>query len=297
LKKYLSIKKTLLLFDWINGRELREIEEDYGVLSGAIQNIGEGFSWLSDTLAAIAAKIGWGEQRPADLNRIKQLAKRLSFGVETDGLSLAGLEIPNLTRAYIKKLVQQGYNNKECLQELTEEQLNSLLPERITFQVKQHIQRDAGKHKNIFLMKDSNQLSNKIKNNSIKTANGKTAKSEEIIKPELIINMSRPDKILFFQEEIPVTRINFQLVLLLTKKQGQMISYDEIIDNLWPEDEDATYHRLWYHLGKLRSGMKLIIQHKKITDSPEKFIKEKILKVFPGRGLLLENSIVVKINN
>ena len=295
LKKYLSIKKTLLLFDWINGRELREIEEDYGVLSGAIQNIGEGFSWLSDTLAAIAAKIGWGEQRPVDLNRIKQLAKRLSFGVETDGLSLAGLEIPNLTRAYIKRLVQQGYNNKECLQELTEEQLNSLLPERITFQVKQHIQRDAGKHKNIFLMKDSNQLSNKIKNNSIKTANGKTAKSEEIIKPELIINMSRPDKILFFQEEIPVTRINFQLVLLLTKKQGQMISYDEIIDNLWPEDEDATYHRLWYHLGKLRSGMKLIIQHKKITDSPEKFIKEKILKVFPGRGVLFDENILVKI--
>ena len=76
-----------------------------------------------------------------------------------------------------------------------------------------------------------------------------------------------------------------------------MLSYDEIINTLWANNEDATYHRLWYHLGKLRNGMQKINKAKNTLNSTDNYIKEKVLIVFPGRGLLLENSIVVKINN
>ncbi len=287
LKKILAIKKTLLMFDWINGRELREIEEDYGILNGAIQKIGEGFSWLVDTLAAIARKIGWREYRAADLNKINQLSERLITGIEPDGLALARLQIPDLTRAYIQKMVQEGYDNKQCLEELDEKQLSHLLPKRLIQKIKKHLRPDKSDKAEIL----SSDNKERVKHNLIGLSDSKL----EEFRPVLIINQDRPDRIFFLQETIAVNRTNFQLILLLVRNKGKMISYDYIINTLWPDDEDATYHRLWYHLGKLRNNMQKIILEKKLSNLPDKYIREKILKVFPGRGLLLDVNVAVEI--
>ncbi len=287
LKKNLAIKKTLLMFDWISGRELREIEEEYGILNGAIQKIGEGFSWLVDTLAAIAGKIGWREYRVADLDKINQLSERLITGIENDGLALSRLQIPDLTRTYIQKMIQEGYNNKQCLEELDEKQLSQLLPKRLIQEIKKRLRPDKSDKTEILLSNNKE----KAKNNLIGLAGNKPEES----RPVLRFNQDRPDRIFFLQETIAVSRINFQLIFLLAKNQGKMISYDYIINTLWPDDEDATYHRLWYHLGKLRNNMQKIILEKNLSNIPGKYIKEKILKVFPGRGLLLHVNIPVEI--
>ncbi len=286
-EKYLTIKKTLLMFDWINNRELREIEEEYGLLSGSIQKMGEDFSWLTETLGAIAGKIGWKEQRASDLARIFLLSERLTTGVITKELALAKLRIPGLTRGYIRSLVQEGYDSKECLQELTEKQLRPLLPERLIIQIRRYL----GSKEKIL---NGNRKKNQIQKRKILLTESVGSKSEES-KPVITINSNRPDQIFFFQKAIPVNRINFQLLLLLWENQGKILSYEEIIDTLWSDDEDATYHRLWYHLGKLRSGMVKIIKEKNVSDSPENYVKENILRVFPGRGLLLEKKVLVKI--
>ena len=287
LKKFLSIKKTLLMFDWINGRELREIEEEYGILNGAIQKIGEGFSWLVDTLAAIAGKIGWREYRVADLDKINQLSERLITGIEPGGLALARLKIPSLTRGYIQRLVQEGYDNKQCLEQLDERQLSPLLPKRLIQQIKKHLQPDKLDKTEIILHNNKE----KTKNNLMGLSDHKAKESRTILN----INQDRPDRIFFLQETIVISRINFQLISLLAKNQGKIISYDDIINTLWPDDEDATYHRLWYHLGKLRNNMQKIILEKNLSNLPGKYIKEKILKVFPGRGLLLDVNVSVEI--
>ncbi len=272
LKKYLAIKKTLLMVDWIGGRELKEIEEDYGILSGSIQKMGEGFSWLADTLAAIASKMDWKGQRPLDIEKINQLSARLINGVEPDGLALAQLEIPDLTRGYIQRLVREGYDNEQCLRELDEKQLSLILPNPL-------IQR---------IMK---RLAAREKKNISKNIDSTKNKSESGI----IIDRDRPDRIFFFREAITVNRINFQLISLLVKNQGKIISYEQIINTLWPHDEDATYHRLWYHLGKLRKSMQKVVVKKDLYHLSTDYIKEKVLKVFPGRGLLLYSNILVEI--
>lgn len=295
LEKYLAIKKTLLMFDWINGKESREIEEHYGILYGNIQKIGEGFSWLADTLAAIAATMGWEEQRPADLNKIKLLSERLTAGIEEKGLPLARLQIPDLTRTYIQRLIQEGYNDKQCLLEIDKETLKSLLPKYLIDKIKKYLIPDTANKSDKLntgnLLNKQSIHTDKIKNNSVRIPASKMKQCT----PVLEINKDRPDRIFFFQKEIPVNRIGFQLILLLAENQGKMLSYDEIINNLWPDDEDATYHRLWYHLGKLRNGMQDIIKNSNISDSPGKYVREKILKLFPGRGLLLDENILVKI--
>ena len=294
-EKYLAIKKTLLMHDWISSKESREIEECYGILSGHVQKIGEGFSWLADTLGAIAEKMGWKKQRSADLEKINQLSERLVTGIEPAGIELARLQIPDLTRTYIQRLVQEGYNDKQCLLEIATEKLNPILPESLTKKIKQCLAVNKPEKTNtkFLLNKNSN---DKIKKHITKTGDGNNNKTTEFL-PVLEINKDRPDRIFFFKEAIEVNIINFQLISLLANNQGKMFSYDEIIDNLWPDDEDATYHRLWYHLGKLRNGMKSIIKNQNISDSPEKYIREKILKVFPGRGLLLDTNVIIKYKN
>jgi helicase len=294
LEKYLAIKKTLLMFDWISEKDSREIEENYGILYGNIQKIGEGFSWLADTLAAIASEMGWQEQRATDLNRIKQLSERLISGIEEKGLLLAKLQIPDLTRTYIQKLVQEGYNDKQCLLEIEPERLKFLLPEYLIDKIKKYLLPDTN-DKSDKLITESLLNKQSINTDKIKNISGRsTANKIKQFTPVLEINKNRPDRIFFFQKEIPVKSITFQLIVLLAENQGKMLSYDEIINKLWPDDEDATYHRLWYHLGKLRNGMQNIIKNRNISDSPEKYVTEKILKVFPGRGLLLNENILVK---
>jgi helicase len=110
LEDYLAFKKTCLLHDWIKGdKDIKSIEQKYGLYGGNVRLLGEGFSWLADSLMEIAKNEGWRKTRKEDLNKIKILSERLIDGVEEDGLSLARMHIPGLSRYYIGKLVGAGW--------------------------------------------------------------------------------------------------------------------------------------------------------------------------------------------
>jgi len=60
LEDYITCKKTHLLYDWVEGKKsVKTIEEEYGLYRGCIYRLGEGFSWLADSLSAIAESVGW----------------------------------------------------------------------------------------------------------------------------------------------------------------------------------------------------------------------------------------------
>jgi len=64
LEDDISIMKTHLLYDWVEGKKsVKAIEEEYGLCRGCIYRLGEGFSWLADCLSAIAESMGWEEKR------------------------------------------------------------------------------------------------------------------------------------------------------------------------------------------------------------------------------------------
>jgi helicase len=119
---YLSIKKAVLLYDWIGEKEIRELEEEHKIYGGSIQKLGEEFSWLADSLRTAAESLGWKMDEPSQKNnplsqeektkkdnweKSKSLAERLNWGVEEEGLKLARLHIPGLSRTYIKVLPRQ----------------------------------------------------------------------------------------------------------------------------------------------------------------------------------------------
>ena len=245
ISNYMAIKNTLTMYDWIKGKELREMEEDYGILGGNLQKMGEGFSWLADALSSLAEKEGWKEVRADDLTKIRELSVRLIDGIESEGLALARLSIPGLTRGYIQRLVREGYNDEQCLSELSDNQLKQILPELLVKRVRRRIST-----KTVSLDLDTN-----LNVNSESGKEKDKKRDKQCGKVTLILNANRPDRIIFLDEEIAVNKIGFQLIFLLAQNEGRVLSYEQIIETLWPSDEDATYHRLWYHLARMRKEM------------------------------------------
>ena len=99
----------------------------------------------------------------------------------------------------------------------------------------------------------------------------------------LEIDIHRPDRIIFEGEKIEVTSKEFSLIYLLTQHPEQVMSYDEILDELWKDEEDAIYNRVSYHFSKIRSTiLKTIGKSKRNKER----VKD-ILKVISRRGIML----------
>ncbi len=322
LENYLAFKKTCLLYDWIKeDKDIKTIEQKYGLYRGAIQLLGEGFSWLADSLAEIAENEGWRKYRKEDLNKIKILSERLIDGVEEDGLNLSQLHIPGLSRYYIGRLLKEGYKDEDYLKELSEEQLCKVLPKRLVNRVQKRFvpvlsssftKNDKPKTKNFPL--ESCNLPLESRNPKPETCNllptPRTLQPESLIssppprtsqlktenrqlKTVLQIDIHRPDRIIFEGKEVKVTAIGFSLICLLAQHRGQVMSYEDIIKKLWGAETEAIYTRIIQHIYQFRKNILDAIGNNKTNKEKVK----DIFKVVSGRGVMLNiNDEELKIN-
>ena len=301
IEDYLSIKKALLLYDWIGDKEVKEIEEAYKIYGGAIRKLGEGFSWLADCLGAIAFDLGWSkkENKKEELAGIKMLSERLAWGVEEEGLRLAGLHIPGLSRNYIRALLKEGYDDEKCLGELPVEGLAKVVPERLAERIKKRFpaptalsfaelsaKNDKPKTGNLISEIGKPKLEAcipKFENGNFSPASGNPQPETRNTKPVTIleIDIHRPDRIIFEGKEVKVTTIGFSLLYLLAQHTGKVVDYEDILNELWKDEEDAIYHRLSYHLSKIKKN---ILKTRKHNDRD--YI-DSIFMVIKGRGLML----------
>jgi len=275
---FLSIKKAVLLYDWMGEKEIKEIEDSYKIYGGSIQKLGEGFSWLADALGGVAESLGWDRDKKKpdsgkdvltekdkikkdNLEKIKVLSERLAWGVEEEGLGLARLYIPGLGRSYIRALLREGYNDRKCLEELDEEELAKVVPERLAGRIKG---RFSGEN---YKVKDGNLQDDRRR--------GLTTILE--------IDTHRPDRIIFMREKIEVTATEFSLIYLLAQNRGKILTHKDLIDKIWKVSEDATYVQITFHLYKIRRViLKAIGNNKKNKEK----VKD-ILKVISRRGIML----------
>jgi len=294
IEDYLSIKKALLLYDWIGDKEIKEIEEAYKIYGGAIRKLGEGFSWLADSLGAIAFDLGWSkkENKKEELAGIKMLSERLAWGVEEEGLKLARIHIPGLSRCYVRALLREGYDDEKCLGELSEEGLARVVPERLAERIKKRFPAPTA-----LSFAEPSTKNDKPKTGNLKLRDGmpklETGNSSPLsvnVQPEtqnmkpatiLEINIHRPDRIIFEGKEVNVTTIGFSLIYLLAQHTGKVVDYEDILNELWKDEENAIYHRLSYHLSKIKKN---ILKTRKHHDTD--YI-DSVFIVIKGRGLML----------
>ena len=209
LEEHLSFKKTLLLYDWIRGnKNVKTIEQEYYLYRGAIHRLGEGFSWLADSLAAIAENTGWKKGRKEDLNKIKLLSNRLILS-----------SFPSTNSQLASSLSSPPPCNSN------DQRLNTILE----------------------------------------------------------IDTHRPDRIIFEGKEVKVTATEFSLIHLLARHNEQVMSYDELVDELWGDEENAIYSRVSYHFAKIKNTVLKTIGKSKRNKEKVK----NIFKIVPRRGIML----------
>ena len=297
IEDYLSIKKTLLLNDWISDKEVKEIEEAYKIYGGTIRKLGEGFSWLADCLEAIAFDLGWSkkENKKEELAEIKMLSERLAWGVEEEGLKLARIHIPGLSRCYVRALLREGYDDEKCLGELPVEELVKVVPERLAERIKKRFPAPT-----VLSFTEPSTKNDKLvtKNRQPKTENIQTETNDSqlapcTLQPVLEIDIHRPDRIIFMGKKIDVTATEFSLIHLLALHNARVMSYDEILDELWKDEEYAIYNRVSFHISKIRKTILKAIGKSKIN---EEKVKD-IFVVVPKRGVILKlKAEEIKIN-
>ncbi|MBC8499417.1 MAG: winged helix-turn-helix domain-containing protein [Candidatus Atribacteria bacterium] len=295
LEDYITCKKTHLLYDWVEGKKsVKTIEQEYGLYRGCIYRLGEGFSWLADSLSAIAESVGWEKKHSGDLDKIKMLSNRLVEGVQEDGINLALLYIPGLSRYHIGRLVRAGYGDGKCLKEVSEEELIKILPKRLVgriknrFSAKNYKVRDGalqggspteGRHKVCPYTQDD---SRNLKVNTL-LALPETENCKPTFATILEIDRRHTDRIIFEGKVVKLTPLAFSLLYLLAQNPKEVLLYDYLINTIWKGSEDATYTQVTFHLSKIRRAVLKTICHNKKN---RKKVKD-IFKVISRRGVML----------
>lgn len=304
LEEYITLKKTNLLYDWIMGKKsVKTIEEEYGLYRGCIYRLGEGFSWLADSLLVIAESMGWEKKINKDLNKIRMLSNRLVEGVQEEGINLALLYIPGLSRYHIRRLVGAGYGDERSLRDASEVELDKLLPRRLVQRILERMkEKDIHQKmaKEEWIMQDENCkpelaiIPSPLKNTSITSAShnlkivsASSPSKTENCKPTFVtileIDHRHTDRIIFEGKEVKLTPIAFSLLYLLAQNPKEVLIYDYLIDTIWKGGRDATYAQITFHLSKIRRAILKTICHNKRNI---KKVKD-IFKVVSRRGIML----------
>ncbi|MBU4314745.1 MAG: DEAD/DEAH box helicase, partial [Actinobacteria bacterium] len=291
LEDYITFMKTHLLYDWVEGKKsVKTIEEEYGLYRGCIYRLGEGFSWLADSLLAIAESVDWEKKYSKDLNKIKMLSYRLAGGVQEEGLDLALLYIPGLSRYHIRKLVEAGYGDENSFKDASGGELGKLIPKRLVQRIQKKMKEDNNHLKILkakWIVQDEKlKAFKKVPEESgisIRDRQSATASPVILLEPLLEISQRRPDRIIFMGKEAKITARGFSLLYFLAQHKQEVVSYNSILDELWKDEEDAIYTRIISHIYKFRIKILDAIGHNK--ENKEK-VKD-IFKVISGRGVML----------
>lgn len=301
LEDYIIYKKTHLLYDWIRGKKnVKTIEEEYGLYRGCIYRLGEGFSWLADSLSEIAESVGWEKKINKDLNKIRMLSHRLGEGVQEEGVNLALLYIPGLSRYHIRRLVGAGYGDEKSLRNASEVELDKLIPRRLVLRIQGKLKEENNQQKMLkekWIVQDEKlEAYNKVPEEcgiSISEQQSITASPVASLEPLLEISQRRSDRIIFLGKEVKITARGFSLLYFLAQHKQEVVSYNSILDELWKDEKDAIYTRIISHIYKFRRKILDAIGHNE--DNKEK-VKD-IFKVISGRGVMLNiNDKELQIN-
>jgi len=202
---------------------------------------------------------------------------------------LARLYIPGLSRYYIKRLVRAGYIDEKCLREAQEEKLAKVLPKRLVKRIQERIKEEKviqEVKKQKLITEDEKLITCKEKNDA-ENPNSVLKTKNEKPKTILEIDIHRPDRIIFEGKDIEVTAREFSLIYLLAQNRGKILTYNDLLDTIWKESEDATYVQITYHLYKIRRDILKIIGNNKKN---KKRVKD-IFKVVSRRGVMLNLEI------
>jgi hypothetical protein len=122
-----TLKRSLILFDWVSERPLPELESQYGVGGGVIHRLGEEAAWLVRTLVEMARVLKWPDARVKELSVV---ADCLALGVKEELLPLRGCAMRGIGRATLRAIHDAGLLTADAVPHAGKEKLAAAIGAR-----------------------------------------------------------------------------------------------------------------------------------------------------------------------
>ena len=122
------LKKALILHDWLTDVPTREIENRFFCYAGSIAHMACEFSWLAESLAAIAQVCGWPEDQ---VGWLRSISEQLVSGAPAGGVEIARARVRGLGRARMAALVAAGLDTLDKIAAAPRKQVEKLLTKRV----------------------------------------------------------------------------------------------------------------------------------------------------------------------
>jgi replicative superfamily II helicase len=260
-----AVKKTLLMWDWISDRPTVDIEQRYRVLTGHIEKLADGFSWLIRTLSETAFVEGVEESARGALDR---LADCLRYGLPEKALGLSPLFSRGLNRTAILQLHHAGLETPEEVTECSREEIEDIL----------------GPGQARWLMKEETRPEEPAVEAAPVQAPPEDEKAGVVVDLgqgiRLRIDEQRPDRLYFDGRQVEVTGTEFAMVQALARHSGQCVPYERLLNIVWP-DAMVEQQQISSHKSHLMKKARQVLGE----DAPD------WIRTVRGVGLLLEGEI------
>lgn len=136
------VQASLMLHDWINGREMVQIENQYTapgrdrILSGGVRSIAENVAWMVQTLCRIAAALKYDTEF---VEALHILSERVARGVQEEGIALHRLGVQGVTRTTIRRLIEAGYGSLDKILDTPAGDFRGIVSPRIAQRIHEEI--------------------------------------------------------------------------------------------------------------------------------------------------------------
>ncbi|MBN1593294.1 MAG: DEAD/DEAH box helicase, partial [Candidatus Coatesbacteria bacterium] len=216
-----AMKRTLMVFDWINEVPLGEIEErHYQAWPGLVQRVAETDSWLCESLSEICRFHNW----PASsLNSLATLTRRLSCGLLDDALSLGEQIQRHATRAVIRRLVGAGVDSMRELKRATSPEIADIIGHPAAARLAPVLTPGPTRSRSVNAAdapSDENRPSIE------------TCESIQTGVKKLVID-ARNLRVKFGGLDVVLTPKCFKLLMVLCRRPAELIHKEEIYEALW----------------------------------------------------------------
>ncbi len=251
-----ALKMAFVLWEWVKGKSLPEMEEEFCVSAGQVVQAGMRIAWILDVLGQLAELMNIN-----DSEEFRVLSEQVRWGLPPDVLSLARSFEGLLTRSQILSLSRAGiYNVEQILKASVSELKNYILEENIPT-IKKQAQKIRSQNFKYTRTSYPNQSSNnkflnpfppppklfkpadttdlqylpdvgtKTINFHITVPKGKSPKNKEDIL--LTLDKRRPGEVWLEGKKLRLPEKQYRLLCLLAQNAGCCVSYEEIYKELW----------------------------------------------------------------
>ncbi len=258
-----AVRIALAVNHWRGWRPTAEVENATRIPAGRLATLAEAVGWALQVLAKIGRELAWPR---VQWEALMSLGDSTCAGVPEEGLALAGLHVPGLGRGQILRLLDAGITSRDALADGSPETLERLLGPKLAARalaVACDLPLKPGEDCSVMPQHSS-------RGGRVATPAGSAAR-------RLIVEQSRPDRIILDDQPVSLRPAEFKLLRTLALQPQTCIDYEAIYQSMWGGETFVEPAQIYSHRSRLASKLEEVA-----PDGRE------LLRTIPTRGLMLD---------